>query len=330
MSESTFGNLFKITTWGESHGEAIGVVIDKVPAGIELCDEDFVPFMLARRPNNDKSSTKRKESDTVHILSGVFEGLTTGTPVSLIIKNEDAMSSSYDAIKDSYRPGHADFSYDQKYGFRDYRGGGRSSGRETATRVAAGVVARKILDKIGIEISSVYSYPLIESDMDSVGGKVTCTIENVPAGLGEPVFDKLDATISHAVMSIGAVKAIEIGKGTECANMQGSAFNDAFCVKDGKITTKTNNAGGILGGISAGNAIEFTAYIKPTPSISLKQDTVTKDAVETEIEIKGRHDKCIVPRVAPVIEAMAAIAICDALLINLSSRIDNIVSFYKK
>lgn len=328
MSESTFGNIFKVTTFGESHGPAIGAVIDKVPAGLSLSEEDFVPYMLARRPSADKTSTQRRESDTVHILSGVFNGKTTGTPISLIIYNEDSKSSDYEAIKDIYRPGHADFTYDVKYGFRDYRGGGRSSGRETATRVAAGVVARKILDLLNIKIDSAYSYPQTES-ADSVGGKVDICISNVPAGLGEPVFDKLDAVLSHALMSVGAVKAISFGDGLKAPDSTGLTFNDSFTAAGDIISTETNHSGGILGGISNGNDITLTCFIKPTPSTPLLQKTVNKDGQPVDLEIKGRHDKCIVPRVAPVLEAMCAITLADMLLLNMSSTAEGIIKYYK-
>lgn len=329
MSASSFGKLFTITTWGESHGPSVGVVIDGVPAGISLTSQDFISDMSRRKPSDSKTSTKRKESDQVKILSGVFEGKTLGTPISLLIENEDSHSSDYEDIKNIYRPGHADFTYDAKYGFRDYRGGGRSSGRETACRMAAGVIAKKILESLGMSVSSTVIYPQDIPEGDSAGGKVTVTIDNVIKGLGEPVFDKLDALLSHAVMSVGAVKAVEIGDGIASADSLGSEFNDEFTVKEDNIVKATNHSGGILGGISDGSPIVVTAYIKPTPSISLQQFTVTDKAEPVSISIKGRHDSCIVPRVAPVIEAMCAIVIADALLVNMSSKIDNIISFYK-
>lgn len=329
MSGSSFGKILTVTTWGESHGPAIGVVVDGVPAGIPLCSEDFDFDMSRRKPSNASTSTKRKESDSVRILSGVFEGKTLGTPISLLIENSDQHSSDYEDIKNIYRPGHADFTYDAKYGFRDYRGGGRSSGRETACRVAAGVIAKKILSAVNMTVSSTVIYPESIPAGDSAGGKVTVTIENCVKGLGEPVFDKLDALLSHAVMSVGAVKAVEIGDGVSSAESFGSEFNDEFTVKEDNIVKATNHSGGILGGMSDGSPIIVTAYIKPTPSISLEQFTVTKAKEPVSISIKGRHDSCIVPRVAPVLEAMCALVLADELLLNMSSRIDNIISFYK-
>ena len=327
MSESTFGNIFKVTTWGESHGPAIGCVIDKVPAGISLCEDDFDFYMEQRKPK--EFGTPRKEADKDKILSGVFEGKTTGTPISLLIENNNTKSTDYNNIKDLYRPGHADFSYDTKYGFRDYRGGGRSSGRETAVRVAAGVVARKILDTLNITFISEYTVPENVPENDSLGGIIKTIIHNVPAGLGEPVFDKLDARLSQAIMSIGAVKGVIFGDGLEVTDKKGSEFNDEFTLIDGKITTQTNHCGGILGGISTGNDIIITSYIKPVPSISLPQKTVSKEKEETTIETEGRHDKYLPPRIAPVIEAMASITLADALLINMTTRIENIKKIYE-
>lgn len=328
MNGSEFGNIFKITTFGESHGPAIGAIIDGVPSGIDLCEEDFSYYMQQRKPQKE-NETNRVECDFVKILSGVFEGKTTGTPIALMIENNNTKSSDYEDIKNVYRPGHADFTYDAKYGFRDFRGGGRSSGRETATRVACGVVARKILDRLNIQIESEFVYKEIEDNTDSSGGFVNLSIKNVPAGLGEPVFNKLDAMLSHAIMSVGAVKAIEFGDGLKVTEMTGSEFNDEFYIDNGKVYTKTNHCGGILGGISTGGEIRIKAFIKPTPSISQKQNTVNSDLQETTIEIKGRHDKCIVRRVSYVLEAMTAIVLADALLMNATQKIENILKIYK-
>lgn len=330
MSGSTIGKIFTVTTWGESHGAAIGAVLDGVPAGIKLSEEDFFEDMSRRRPSDDKVSTKRKESDTVRIMSGVYNGVTLGTPISLMIVNEDQHSPSYNNLEHTYRPGHADFTYDCKYGVRDHRGGGRSSGRETAARVAAGVVAKKILAPLGVTFESV---PVLREDIpagDSVGGTVSLCIKNIPAGLGEPVFDKLDGLLSRALMSVGAVKAVEIGDGVKVSEALGSENNDEFTVENGKIVTKTNHCGGILGGMSTGGDIHIKAHIKPTPSISLPQNTVTDGAESTVLEIKGRHDISIVKRVAPVLEAMCALVLADELLVNMSARMSNVISFYKE
>ena len=330
MSGSSIGKILTVTTWGESHGAALGAVVDGVPAGIPLSEEDFIEDMSRRRPSSDKVSTKRKESDAVRIMSGVFKGVTLGTPISLMIVNEDQHSPSYDNLEHTYRPGHADFTYDCKYGVRDHRGGGRSSGRETAARVAAGVIAKKILFPLGVTFESV---PVLREDIpegDSVGGTVSICIKNIPAGLGEPVFDKLDGLLSRAIMSVGAVKAVEFGDGVKAADSLGSENNDKFVVKDGKIVTKTNHCGGILGGMSTGGDIIIKAYIKPTPSISLPQQTVTDAGEPVTLEIKGRHDISIVKRVAPVLEAMCALVLADELLVNMSAKMSNVISFYKE
>ena len=357
---NTFGELFQITTWGESHGPAVGVVIDGVLPGIEISAEEIQKELDRRKPGQSLVSTPRQESDSVEILSGVFEGKTTGTPISLLIRNADSHSSAYDNLKDTPRPGHADYGYSSKYGIRDHRGGGRSSGRETAARVAAGAVAKKILAKAGIQIvchttrignviadagavsnmaaeqirenieknavrcADLKAAAEMEKEVsaakergDSVGGLVEGLISGVPAGLGEPVFDKLDADLAKAIMSIGAVKGFEIGDGFKAAGCVGSEFNDEFEIKGGKITTKTNRCGGILGGISTGGVICFKAAIKPTPSISIPQKTVNlKEMTETKITISGRHDPVIAPRFVPVAEAMAAIVILDHLMRN--------------
>ena len=366
MAGSSFGKIFKITTWGESHGPALGCVIDGCPAGVELSESDIQPFLDRRKPGNPAVATARKESDTCEILSGVFEGRTTGTPISVIIRNSDQHSGDYDNIKDVYRPGHADFTFDAKYGFRDYRGGGRSSGRETAARVIAGAVAIKILSSLGIKVEAyTKSIGPVEADLseysrsavlanatampdidanaraleyiadmknksDSCGGVMECLICGVPAGVGDPVFDKLDALLAHAVMSIGAVKAVEIGDGCKVAESVGSKNNDQFRSSKDGIVKKTNHSGGILGGISDSSDIIVRASVKPTPSIARIQKTVDSSGNNTDIEITGRHDPVIVPRAVVVMESMCAITILDALMNGMTSRIDNLVSIYNK
>lgn len=365
MSGSTIGTIFKITTWGESHGKGVGVVIDGCPAGIALSEEAIQKYLNRRKPGQTKISTPRKEADEVEILSGVFEGRTTGTPISLMIRNTSQQSKDYSEIASYYRPGHADYTFDAKYGFRDYRGGGRSSGRETIGRVAAGAVAALALKQLGIEVmaytksihnieinpdafdaSAILETPTCMPDrdaskkaeeflagcmekLDSAGGVIECVVKNMPAGVGEPVFDKLDANLSKAIMSIGSVKAFEIGDGIRVATSFGSENNDAFCMKDGHLSKKTNHAGGVLGGMSDGSDIVLRAYIKPTPSIFQTQETVNKNMEEIEINIKGRHDPIIVPRAVVVVETMTAITLFDALLVNMSSRIDAIEKFYR-
>lgn len=367
MSGSTFGTTFSITTWGESHGKGIGVVIDGCPAGLELSTHHIQSFLNRRKPGQSKYSTPRKESDEVEILSGVFEDKTTGTPISLIVRNENQQSRDYSEIASYYRPGHADYTFDAKYGFRDYRGGGRSSGRETIGRVAAGAIASQILKELGIQITAytksigpvsidytkcskeqILENPLYMPDVeaakeaqlyldevlrnqDSAGGIIECIITGVPAGIGSPVFDKLDASLSKAIMSIGAIKGIEFGDGFSVANTNGSTNNDSFIMnQEGRIAKETNHAGGILGGISDGSEIVFRAAIKPTPSISKLQHTVNKENQEIEISIKGRHDPIIVPRAVVVVESMAAITLVDALFDNMSARMDRIKEFYHK
>lgn len=343
MAGSTFGKIFSVTTFGESHGKAIGAVVDGCPAGLPLSEADIQPLLDRRRPGSAKHTTARREADTAEILSGVFEGKTTGTPIAILIRNEDQISSDYGNLAELFRPGHADFTYDAKYGFRDWRGGGRSSGRETAARVAAGAVALKLLSLIGISVSSSvlkiggadaeHSEELLSkaaSEKDSLGGIIECTASGVPAGLGQPVFDKLDADLAKAVLSIGAVKGIEFGSGFRAASETGSTNNDAFCIRDGKTALKTNHAGGVLGGISAGSDIVFRAAVKPTPSIAQEQETVTRDGCVTKVVIKGRHDTCIVPRAAAVIEAMTALVLADDLLQNMTSRTEYILEVYRR
>lgn len=366
MAGSSFGTIFTLTTWGESHGKALGVVVDGCPAGLPLSEEDIQIYLNRRKPGQSRFATPRKEDDCVEILSGVFEGRTTGTPISLMVKNTSQKSHDYSEIATYYRPGHADYTFDAKYGFRDYRGGGRSSGRETIGRVAAGAIAAKLLSSLGIQVqaytrsigpvsiddaafdaSAILETPTAMPDreasaraeryleqciqnLDSTGGIVECRIMNVPAGLGDPVFEKLDANLAKASMSIGAVKAVEIGDGIRCSEANGSSNNDAFCLRNGQLVKQTNHAGGILGGISDGSDILLRAHIKPTPSIFQEQDTVNKNGEEIKIQIKGRHDPIIVPRAVVVVEAMAALTIADALLLNMSAKLDGIVDFYRK
>lgn len=358
MAGSVFGEVFRITTWGESHGKAIGVTIDGCPAGLALCEEDIQKYLDRRKPGQSKFTTARREGDLVEILSGVFEGRTTGTPISLMIRNQDQRSRDYSAIMDVYRPGHADYGFDAKYGFRDYRGGGRSSARETAARVAAGAVACRLLKQYGITVTAYTKsigefeidperFDLAERDnnrlympdaaaaakaseyleqlmaeLDSAGGVVECVISGVPAGVGEPVFDKLDASLARAVMSIGAVKGFEIGDGFAAAKSRGSRNNDAFCAdENGQIRKLTNHSGGILGGISDGSDIVLRAAFKPTPSIAREQHTVNRSGENVEISIRGRHDPIVVPRAVVVVESMAALTVADLLLRNRSARI---------
>ncbi len=364
MAGSTYGKLFTITTWGESHGKGLGVVIDGCPAGIPLVEDDIQIYLDRRKPGQSSFTTKRNEGDRVSILSGVFEGRTTGTPISLLVMNEDQKSKDYQTIAESYRPGHADYCFDEKYGFRDYRGGGRSSGRETIGRVAAGAVAAKVLRELGITLTaytrSVGPYSVEEKDMDltvinqnplympnlacaqkaseyleemmsardSVGSSVECIINGMPVGIGEPVFDKLDAKLAQAVMSIGAVKAVEIGDGTSVTESVGSENNDAFYVKDNNVMKRTNHAGGTLGGMSDGSPLVLRASFKPTPSIYQKQNTINRSHEEITMEIKGRHDPIIAPRAVVVVESMCAITILDLLMQNATAKMDNLKKIY--
>lgn len=364
MAGSIYGRLFQISTWGESHGKGIGVVIDGCPAGLSLSEEDIQVYLDRRKPGQSQFTTGRKESDMAQIWSGVFEGRTTGTPISILVQNQDQRSRDYGNIMNAYRPGHADYTFDEKYGFRDYRGGGRSSGRETTARVAAGAVAAKILKELGIEVhaytkaigpvsvpeneyhpeeisqnpiympsnayaqkASAYLEECIKNQ-DSSGGIIECVVTGMPVGIGDTVFEKLDANLAKAMLSIGAVKGFEIGDGFKAADTKGSINNDSFHTKDGRITKDTNHAGGVLGGMSDGSKIIFRAAVKPTPSISQPQSTVTKDGENTEMIIKGRHDPVIVPRAVVVVESMAAITILDLLFTNMSARMDKLKSFY--
>ena len=366
MAGSTYGTLFTMTTWGESHGPAIGVVVDGCPAGLPLSEGDIQGFLDRRKPGQSKYTTARSESDQVEILSGVFEGRTTGTPISLMVRNQDQRSRDYGKIKDCYRPGHADYTFDSKYGFRDYRGGGRTSGRETIGRVAAGAIASKMLDQLGIHLraytkaigsivvpESAYDYDCIVhnslympsddyaqrasvyleqciKEQDSSGGIVECRIDGMPAGIGDPVFQKLDACLARALMSIGAVKGVEIGDGFAAVASKGSINNDAFLTCQGNICKKTNHSGGTLGGLSDGSPNILRAAIKPTPSISKPQQTVTRKGEETTISITGRHDPVIVPRAVVVVESMAAITIADLLMTGMSSTMENLLKIYQK
>ncbi len=342
---SGFGNLFRVTTWGESHGKAVGVVVDGCPAGLQLCEEDIQIYLNRRKPGTSRFTTPRKEDDCVEILSGVFEGKTTGTPISMMVFNQTQKSGDYSEIASYYRPGHADYTYDCKYGFRDYTGGGRSSGRETIGRVAAGAIAAKLLGEMGIMVNA-YTKSIgpaktpeeIEDYLEkcmqehnSAGGVIECKISGVPAGLGEPCFEKLSANLGKAILSIGAVKGFEIGDGFEVANATGLTNNDAFFYNtDGNVEKKTNHAGGILGGISDGSEIVFRAAVKPTPSIFAEQQTINKSGENISVRIQGRHDPVIVSRAVVVVECMAAITILDALMTNMCARLDGIKKFYEK
>ncbi len=320
MTGNTFGNLLKITTWGESHGPAIGVIIDGCPAGIKISEKDIQKELDRRKPGQNKLTTARKEEDKVEILSGIFESKTTGTPISLMVRNKDSKSKDYSKIKNLYRPGHADFVYDKKYGLRDHRGGGRASARETIGRVAAFAIAKKIIPKIKFSTKLISPTEKEIEDVkkqgNSIGGLIECVIKNVPAGLGSPVFDKLDAKLAQAMISIPGVKGFEVGSGFVSSVMTGSENNDEFTTKNGKITTTTNNAGGILGGISNGMDIVFRVALKPTSSIAKKQMTVDNKGKKKTIEIKGRHDPCIAVRAVPIVEAMAGLVIADEYLIQ--------------
>ena len=347
MSGNTFGKLFTVTTCGESHGDSLAAIIDGCPANIELCEADIQIELDRRKPGQSKFTTQRKEPDEVKIISGVFEGKTTGTPIGLIIKNQDQKSKDYGDIKDKFRPGHADFTYFKKYGIRDYRGGGRSSARETAMRVAAGAIAKKVLQQLGIEIYGYCSQigslkipfankdhinknPLfiadntaldacekliqaIRKEGDSIGAEVTVVATGVRAGLGRPVFDRIDATIAHALMSINAVKAVSIGDGFDCVAQKGSEHRDEITKADGFLS---NHAGGILGGISSGQNITAKLAFKPTSSILKEGKTVDKDGEDTTIITKGRHDPCVGIRGVPIAESMLALVLVDELLIT--------------
>ena len=388
MGGSIFGKIFRISSFGESHGKALGVVVDGCPAGLSLSEADIQPYLERRRPGKNLKMTQRKEGDQVEILSGVFQGLTTGTPIALMVRNEDQRSKDYGDIAESFRPGHADYGFFSKYGFRDYRGGGRSSGRETLARVAAGAIAKKVLQELQVEvdakvmelagISLSTSEGRAEADArilklreegDSAGGVVECRVNGLFPGVGEPVFDKLDARIAEGIMSIGAVKAVEIGDGVAASRALGSENNDSFFTveafpesRKGDISTeeagesdesddserggteedyflennlirlkkKSNHSGGILGGMSDGSEILIRASFKPTPSISKVQNTVKESGEPISIKIKGRHDPTVVERATVVVEAMTAIVVLDCLLENMSARLENVKKIYRK
>ena len=356
---NSFGERFKFTTFGESHGKALGCIVDGVPAGIKI-DLEFIQNEMDRRKPGGKYATSRKESDTIEILSGVFEGYTTGTSIAMVLFNENQKSRDYDNVKDLFRPGHADFTYFSKYGIRDYRGGGRSSARETSARVAAGAIAKLILKEIDIEIKSgisalngieipndkldfnhstkseVYSLnkdydqkfkeaiDKARNSHDSIGGVVALKATNVPEGLGEPIYHKLDGQLANAMMGINAVKALEIGDGINSVTINGSQNNDQISSNG----FKTNHSGGILGGISNGDDINMKIYFKPTPSIFLSQDTIDTHNNELKCKLKGRHDPCVATRGSVVAESMMAIVLADMLLLNMSSKISNLKKVY--
>jgi len=359
MAGNTFGKLFRITTYGESHGKAIGVILDGCPAGLDIAVDSIQKELDRRRPGQSRITTQRKESDTVQILSGIYEGKSTGTPISLLIPNEDQRSKDYDHIRAAYRPSHADFTYDSKYGIRDHRGGGRSSARETAARVAAGAIAKMLLETAGIRIQAYVSrvadiqvvksheqldlsqtesnlvrcpdpetaqkmielIDRVRKEGDTVGGVVTCVVEGCPAGLGEPVFDKWHADLAKAMLSINAAHGFEYGSGFDGTYMRGSEHNDLFENENGKIRTKTNRSGGIQGGISNGETIYFNVGFKPIATIMRPQASVDSEGQRAEVKGKGRHDPCVLPRAVPIVEAMAALVLADHWLQNRNARV---------
>ena len=355
---NSYGTLFRITTFGESHGPAIGVVIDGCPAGLAI-DEGFIQSELdRRRPGQSRITTQRKESDAFKILSGVFEGKSTGTPITIVIENEDQRSKDYGHLAGTFRPSHADYTYEAKYGARDYRGGGRSSARETAARVAAGAIAKLLLKQAGMGITGYVSevgeikaphfstldlantesnivrcpdpptaekmialIDQVRKERDTIGGVVTCVIRNAPVGLGEPVFDKLHAELGKAMLGINAVKGFEYGSGFGGTKMRGSQHNDAFYTEGGKVRTRTNHSGGVQGGISNGEDIYFNVAFKPVATIMKDQQSIDKDGNEAMVTGKGRHDPCVVPRAVPIVEAMAALVMADFLLRGKTSKV---------
>ena len=355
---NTFGNLFKLTSFGESHGSMIGEIIEGCPAGLEI-DKDIIQKDLDRRkPGQSKVTSSRKEDDKVQLLSGIFEGKSTGTPIGFLIPNINSKSKDYSNIKDVFRPSHADYTYEEKYGLRDYRGGGRSSARETACRVVAGSIAKQLLNNYGVKISAYVSsignifadekkvdlnkdydsnivrcpdpsasnkminlITDLKSKGNTVGGQIKCIISGVEAGLGEPVFDKLHADLGKAMLSINAVKGFEYGSGFNASKMTGAEHNDEFIVENGNVSTKTNNSGGIQGGISNGEEIYFKVAFKPVATIMSKQNSIDKEKNNVELSVKGRHDPCVVPRAVPIVESMAAIVLADHLLRNRTSKL---------
>lgn len=355
---SSFGNIFRISTFGESHGEAVGGVLDGMVPGLDI-DIDFIQSELnRRRPGQSKITTPRDEKDRVRILSGVFNGKSTGTPIGFIVENENQHSSDYDNIVDTFRPSHADYTFYEKYGIRDHRGGGRTSARETISRVVGGAFAKILLRQYGIKVQAytkqvgtivldkpytsldidsaednivrcpdaevadkmISEIEKVRSERDSIGGVITCVVSGVPVGLGEPCFDKLQALLAHAMLSINAVKGFEYGSGFSGSSMRGSQHNDVFFMDGDKVRTRTNYSGGIQGGVSNGEDIYFNVAFKPTATILMEQDTVNSLHQEVKTTVKGRHDPCVVPRAVPIVEAMAAMVIADALLINKTVR----------
>ena len=365
MAGSYFGNILRVTTFGESHGAGVGAVLDGFPAGMELCEEDIQVYLDRRKPGRSSIATPRREDDRIEILSGVFEGKTTGTPIALLIRNQNQISKDYSELAGCYRPGHADYTYDQKYGIRDYRGGGRSSARETAGRVAAGAIAEKLLKEMGIDfcfytaaIGDVMADPsrfdrdlilttptcmpdaqaneaaleliaACREEKDSIGGMVRGRITGVPAGVGDPTMNKLDARLADALMGINACKEVGIGNGIFAGYARGSENNDAFFRdEDGRVRKRSNHAGGILGGISDGSDIVVSATFKPTPSIAQPQETIYTDGTPKALSIHGRHDPVVVPRAVVVCECMCALTILDAMLLNMSAKAANVKNFY--
>lgn len=353
MAGNSFGQIFRITSFGESHGKGVGVVIDGCPPGIEINEEEVQIELDRRKPGQSKITTPRKEQDLIHILSGIFDGKTTGTPILMIAYNQEFESDDYQELKDLYRPSHADFTYEAKYGFRDWRGSGRASARETLARVASGVLAKKYLkqkadieffsfvEQVGniradIDIEKITPQDIeeniircpdpkaasemielieqVKNDGDSIGGVIKGIIKNVPAGLGEPVFDKLNADLGKAMLSINAVKGFEIGSGFEGTKMRGSQHNDSLYTENGKVKTKTNNSGGVVGGISNGENIYFRIAFKPVSTIRKEQQTINRNMQEVNLSAAGRHDPCVLPRAVPIVDAMAALVIMDHFL----------------
>ena len=351
---NTFGQLFRVTTFGESHGGGIGVVIDGCPPRIEISEAEIQRELDRRRPGQSKLTTQRKEADRCEILSGVFEGKTLGTPIAILVRNKDARPEDYSAIARKFRPSHADYTYEAKYGIRNWQGGGRASARETIGRVAAGAIAKKILstfytdfeiiayvmqiheltakiDRAAVKMKDVEKNMIrcpdgaaakkmvslienVRAEGDSIGGVIECVARGIPPGLGEPVFDKLEADLARAMLSIPAAKGFEIGSGFAATRMRGSQHNDAFETRDGRIRTSTNNSGGVQGGISNGEDIYFRVAFKPPATIALQQKTVTTSKEQTELAARGRHDPCVLPRAVPIVEAMAALVLCDQAL----------------
>ena len=358
---NSFGKLFKITTFGESHGIALGVIIDGCPAGLKIDEAKLIAEMQRRKPGQSKITTQRKEEDEFEIKSGIFEGVTTGTPIGIVINNSDQKSKDYSHISDKFRPSHADYTYYEKYGLRDYRGGGRSSARETAARVVGGAIAKQLLETKGISIQAYVSQvgelkleksyneldlsqaeenivrcpdpviaeemieliDLVRKDRDTIGGVVTCVIKNTPAGLGEPVFDRLHAELGKAMLSINAVKGFEYGSGFGGVKMRGSKHNDTFVQQGDKVHTLTNHSGGIQGGISNGEDIYFNVAFKPVATIMTDQASVNEAGEEVVVSGKGRHDPCVVPRAVPIVEAMAALVIADYILLAKSNKLQD-------